>query len=187
MGQSLKKQGNGEETLKEKEIRAITEKCYDAYFADPDKDYSSAEFFFAVSRTVEEINKMIGSTQIRVPSAATLEDAFNICMKERILCSSVKMLKRLMEGEDLFDLQKYHQDKGKALTKEEFQKILQAVILDTGVSGMGAKDMLLYIFGVPLTAVFLKQQIIPGAIRNDVFIPAVTSATVFLLAKLNKI
>ncbi|KAL1815074.1 hypothetical protein ACET3Z_017648 [Daucus carota] len=159
MGQSLKKQGNGEETLKEKEIRAITEKCYDAYFADPDKDYSSAEFFFAVSRTVEEINKMIGSTQIRVPSAATLEDAFN----------------------------KYHQDKGKALTKEEFQKILQAVILHTGVSGMGAKDMLLYIFGVPLTAVFLKQQIIPGAIRNDVFIPAVTSATVFLLAKLNKI
>lgn len=108
-------------------------------------------------------------------------------MKKRLLFSSIRMLERLMEGEDLFHLQKYHQGKGKALTKEEFQKILQAVILDTGVSGMGAKDMLLYIFGVPLTAVFLKQQIIPGAIRNDIFIPAVTSATVFLLAKLNKI
>ncbi|KAL8147355.1 uncharacterized protein LOC141706072 [Apium graveolens] len=159
MGQSLKKQGNGEETFKEKEIRAVTEKCYDAHFADPNKDYNSVDFYYAVSQTVEEINKIIGSTQLRVPRAATLEDAYN----------------------------KYHQGKGKTLTKEEFQKILQAVILDTGVSGMGAKDMLLYIFGVPLTAVFLKQQIIPGAVRNDIFIPAVTSATVFLLAKLNKI
>lgn len=70
--------------------------------------------------------------------------------------------------------------KGKSLTQEEFQKILEVVILDTGVSGMGAKDMFLYLFGVPLIALFLKQ------IPNGVFIPGVTSATVFLLAKLNK-
>lgn len=45
--------GNGEETLKEKEIREITEKCYDAHFADPNKDYNSIEFYYAVSQTVE--------------------------------------------------------------------------------------------------------------------------------------
>lgn len=97
----------------------------------------------------------------------------------------VKMLEELMRF--IGDLQNHHKGKGKSLTKDEFQKILEAVILDTGVSGMGAKDMLLYIFGVPITALFIKQRLIPGAIPNDIFIPAVTSATVFLLAKLNKI
>lgn len=101
----------------------------------------------------------------------------------------IEMLQRLMRfmGGTDFELQNHHTGKGKSLTKEEFQKILQAVILDTGVSGMGAKDMLLYIFGIPISALFIKQRLIPGAIPNDIFIPGVTSATVFLLAKLNKI
>lgn len=86
-----------------------------------------------------------------------------------------------------FDFQKHHQGKGKELKKEEFQKILQEVISDTGVTGIGAKDTLMYIFGVPMTALFFKQRLIPNAIPNEIFIPGVTSAAVFLLAKLNKI
>lgn len=65
---------------------------------------------------------------------------------------------------------------------------MQEVILDTGVSNIGgAKDMLFYLYGVPATALFLKQRLAPKLIPNEVLIPVVTSATVFLLAKFNKL
>lgn len=83
--------------------------------------------------------------------------------------------------------QKHHQGKGKSLTKEEFEKIMQDVIKDTGVTGIGAKDVVFYIFGVPATALLIKQRIAPKVLPNEILIPAVTSATVFLLSKLNKI
>jgi hypothetical protein len=74
------------------------------------------------------------------------------------------------------------------LTKDEFEKIFRQVITRTGFTGIGgAKDTLLYIFGVPVTAFFIKQRVIPRAIPNEIFIPGITSATVFILAKLNKI
>ena len=85
------------------------------------------------------------------------------------------------------DFQKHHKGKDRSPTKEEFEKIIQDVILDTGFTGIGAKDILFYIFGVPVTALFIKQRLFPNAISNDVFIPGVTSATVFVLAQLNKI
>lgn len=84
-------------------------------------------------------------------------------------------------------LQNHHQGKGKSLTKEDFQQILQAVIVDTGFTGVGAKDILLYLFGVPVTAVLIKQRVLPNSVPNEIFIPGITSATVFILAKLNKI
>ena len=61
------------------------------------------------------------------------------------------------------------------------------MILESGFSGIGAIDICFYIFGVPLAALFIKQGIMPRAIPNEIFIPAVTSAAVFVLAKLNKI
>lgn len=74
------------------------------------------------------------------------------------------------------------------MTREEFQKILQDILItDSGFTGLGAKDTLVYIFGVPLAALFVKQKLFPRAVPNEVFIPGVTSATVFALAKLNKI
>ncbi|KAL0346167.1 UNVERIFIED_CONTAM: hypothetical protein Sradi_4448000 [Sesamum radiatum] len=71
--------------------------------------------------------------------------------------------------------------------KGRLPKILQEVILDTGLTSIAAKDMLFYLFGVPATALFLKQRLAPKLVPNEAFIPIVTSATVFLLAKLNKI
>nr|GMD48109.1 probable receptor-like protein kinase At5g24010 [Ipomoea batatas] len=106
-----------------------------------------------------EINTSVRSTQIRVPRTETLDRAFN----------------------------NHHKGKGKKLKREEFQKILQEIIMDTGVTGIGAKDILLFLFGVPVTTLFFKQILFPTAVPNEVFIPAVTSATVYLLAKLNKL
>lgn len=73
------------------------------------------------------------------------------------------------------------------LTKEEYQKMVVEIIVDTKITGSGAKDVLLYLFGVPVIALFIKQSVIPQAMPNDIFIPGVTSATVFLLAKLHMI
>ncbi|XP_023743574.1 uncharacterized protein LOC111891736 isoform X2 [Lactuca sativa] len=152
MGQTFGKEEN-------KDIGPLVGKCYDKYFADPTKKWNSAEFYHAVCETVEEMNKMLGSTQFHVPKSSTLEQAYN----------------------------KHHKGKEKSLSKDEFQKILQDIILDSGVTGMGIKDILLFIFGIPVITTFIKQRAAPNAVPNDVFIPAVTSASVFLLAKLNKI
>ncbi|XP_027068873.1 uncharacterized protein [Coffea arabica] len=148
----------GGDEKKDKDMVPVIQECYDKFSVDTE-NWSRADFYHAVCLTVEEINKKLGSTQFRVPKASTLQQAY----------------------------EKHHQGKGKALTKEEFQKILQDVILDTGVTGIGAKDTLFYMLGVPVTALFFKQRLIPTAIPNEIFIPGVTSATVFLLAKLNKI
>ncbi|GAB4843939.1 hypothetical protein Ancab_013903 [Ancistrocladus abbreviatus] len=159
MGQSLKKLAPGNEEKAAKAVADIVEKYYDKLFADSDKDWSLADFHRAVCEAVEEINKTFGNTQLRVPKTASLQQAFD----------------------------KHHQGKGKSLTKEEFQRILKDVIMDTGFTGIGAKDILFYIFGVPVTALLIKQRVIPKAIPNEIFIPVVTSATVFVLAKLQKI
>ncbi|XP_052172450.1 uncharacterized protein LOC127788340 [Diospyros lotus] len=166
MGQSLQKLTPGNEEKKAKEIGAIAEGCYDKYFADDGrngtKEWSSADFYHALCETIGEINKKLGSsTQFRVPNTETLNRVFV----------------RHYKGKG----------KGNPLTKEEFEKILRDVMVETGFSGTGAKDIFFYIFGVPATALFFKQRFLPRAIPNELFIPAVTSATVFVLAKLNKI
>lgn len=61
------------------------------------------------------------------------------------------------------------------------------MIRESGFTGIGAKEALLYIFGVPVTALFVKQRVMPQSIPNEIFIPGITSVTVFILATLNKI
>jgi len=61
------------------------------------------------------------------------------------------------------------------------------MIKESGFTGVGAKEALLYIFGVPVTALFVKQRVGPQAIPNEFFIPGITSVTVLILAALNKI
>uniref|UniRef100_A0A5B6YK92 EF-hand domain-containing protein n=1 Tax=Davidia involucrata TaxID=16924 RepID=A0A5B6YK92_DAVIN len=159
MGQSLKKLALGSEENKAKEIVPIIEECYDKYFTGNNKDWNPADFYHAVSETVEEINKKLSSMQFCIPQTAILDKAF----------------------------EKHHKDKENTLTKDEFRNILQDVILHMGFPSLGAKDIFFYIFGVPATALLIKQRVIPKLIPNEIFIPGVTSATVFVLAKLNKI
>ncbi|KAH6819339.1 hypothetical protein C2S51_002942 [Perilla frutescens var. frutescens] len=144
---------------KEKEIDRVILENYDKYFSNTE-DWTCADFYHAICQTVEEINRTIGRTQFRVPERSALERAYK----------------------------KHSRGEGKPLTEDQLQKLLREVILDTGVSNIGgAKDMLFYLFGVPATALFFKQRLAPKLIPNDVFIPVITSATVFLLAKLNKL
>ncbi|MBA0654789.1 hypothetical protein Goklo_021725, partial [Gossypium klotzschianum] len=106
-----------------------------------------------------ELNKKLGSPQLSAPKITTLNVAF-------------EKYKAAAEG--------------KEISKEGFQEVLQEVLIESGFSGLGAKDIFLYLFGVPVTALMIKRQA-NLKIHDDIFIPAITSATVFLLAKLNKI
>ncbi|KAK9671208.1 hypothetical protein RND81_12G013600 [Saponaria officinalis] len=159
MGQSLQKLSPGSEPKQVRMMGEIANKYYEEHFSNVTKDWTTTDFYVAVCEVVEEINRSVGNTQFRVPKAETLQLAFD----------------------------KHHKGKGKSLTKEEFQRILEDVIMETGFTGLGAKDIILYIFGVPVTTLFLKKGVLPTAIPDALFIPAVTSATVFFLAKFNKI
>ncbi|ONH94904.1 hypothetical protein PRUPE_7G038600 [Prunus persica] len=161
MGQTLKKLAPGTEENKIKEIGPIIENCYKTHFAGTVEKPTFTNFYRAICETVEEINKQLGNTQFCLPTESKLKQKY----------------------EDHHD-----QGKGRSLTREEFQRIFQDVIFGTGFTGVGgAKDTLIYIFGVPLTALFVKQRLMPRVIPNEIFIPCITSATVFVLAKLNKI
>ncbi|KDP29266.1 hypothetical protein JCGZ_16655 [Jatropha curcas] len=160
MGQSLMKLAPGSEQNKEKEIGPTIEECYNKYFSDTTKEWTLADFYHAICQTVEEINKKLNSTQFRIPDVEKLTEVY----------------------------EKHYKGKGRdQVTKEEFQKILQEIIIHSGFTGFGSKDILLFLFGIPAAALFIKQRVAPKAVPNDVFIPGVTSATVYLLAKLNKI
>ncbi|XP_019436067.1 PREDICTED: uncharacterized protein LOC109342557 [Lupinus angustifolius] len=157
MGQSLKKLAPGTEEKKVKVIGPVIDKCYDEYFKDGSKSF--ADFYRGVCSIVEEINQKLGNTQFKVPKTEALKDAYD----------------------------KHHKGPDK-VTKAEFQEILKEVVTrDSGFTGIGAKETLLYIFGVPLTTLFLKQRVMPNAIGDEIFIPGITSITVLVLAALNKI
>ncbi|KAI5583682.1 hypothetical protein BDE02_06G031400 [Populus trichocarpa] len=167
------------EENKEREIGHIIESKYEKYFGEeankkmhsahdpqssshePSKEeITSAPYFIrAVCEIVQEINISLKSTQLRLPDAENLREIYI----------------------------KHSLDKGKHLEKDDFQKIIQEVIIHSGFTGFGSKDTFLFIFGIPLITYFIKQRVAPKSIPNEVFIPGVTSASVYLLAKLNKI
>ncbi|XP_011027232.1 PREDICTED: uncharacterized protein LOC105127579 isoform X2 [Populus euphratica] len=167
MGQSLKKLAPGSEENKEREIGHIIESNYEKYFGEEafkklaaqEKIISAPYFFRAVCEIVQEINRSLKSTQILLPDDETLREIYR----------------------DNF------QGQGKRLGKDDFQKIIQQIIIKSGFTGSGSKDTFLFIFGIPLITYFIKQRVAPKSIPNEVFIPGVTSASVYLLAKLNKI
>ncbi|KAJ6408373.1 hypothetical protein OIU84_011646 [Salix udensis] len=148
---------------KEREIGQIIEGSYEKYFGEEAIKKSSREvttsyFTRAVCEIVEQINTSLNSTQLRLPEVEKLEGIY----------------------------EKHFLNKGQQLEKEEFQKILQEIIIHSGFTGFGSKDTILFIFGIPLITYFIKQRVAPKSIPNEVFIPGVTSASVYLLAKLNK-
>ncbi|XP_062109727.1 uncharacterized protein LOC133821459 [Humulus lupulus] len=158
MGQSLLKFAPGSEQQNIKLVPTI-ERCYEKHFKTK-KDPTVADFYRAVCETVEDINKELGNTQFTIPTAAVVDNAYS----------------------------NDHQNSG-PVTKEQFQTILKKILTTSaGFTGLGgAKDTFIYVFGVPIVTLFLKQSLMPRVIRNEFFIPGVTSATVFVLAKLNKI
>ncbi|XP_048321869.1 uncharacterized protein LOC107435879 isoform X2 [Ziziphus jujuba] len=158
MGQSLDKIEKHEEK-KIKLIGPAVESCYGELEKHSDRDQTFDNFYQALCETVEKINEKLGSTQFRITKTDRLRDAY----------------------------EKHHKEEEKPLTLQEFEEILREVIEETGIRGTGAKDTLIYTFGVPIAAFFIKQRLIPRAIPNVFFIPGITSLTVFLLSKFNKI
>ncbi|XP_026416801.1 uncharacterized protein LOC113312254 [Papaver somniferum] len=159
MGQSLKKLAAGNGVAKEAEIGKIAARTYENMAKDvKGGDWTITDVYRAVCKTVGDLNKELGSTQFCAPNAVALRHAFD----------------------------KHHKGSSK-LTPEEFSKMVKDLVFDTGFKGSGAKDIILYMYGVPITMLFIKNTIMPTAIPNDMFIPAVTSATVYALAKFNKI
>ncbi|KAL5546598.1 hypothetical protein UlMin_006285 [Ulmus minor] len=141
----------------DKKIKDIIEKHYD----ETKGDINLPKFYYLISKIVEEVNKKFDNIQFKVPDIDTITDAYK----------------------------RHHDPQQKSVSKEEFREILTEIwTSDPRFTGLlGAKDTLLYVFGVPLTALFLKQKLIPRFLPNEVFIPAITSLTVFVLAKLNKV
>ncbi|CAB4316750.1 unnamed protein product [Prunus armeniaca] len=159
MGQTLKKLAPGTEENQIKEIRPIIEKCYETHFAGTFEEPTLTDF----TEQYAKLSKKSTSSLVT-----------------HILLANGKQTQA--------SIRKPPPRQRKIMTREEFQRIFQDVILGTGFTGVGgAKDTLIYIFGVPLTALFVKQRLMPRVIPNEIFIPCITSATVFVLAKLNKI
>lgn len=75
------------------------------------------------------------------------------------------------------------------LSKDEFNKIVMEIItFDRFRLGKGALDVIAFLFGVPIGALFAKRFIPRGeSVSDDMLIPAVTSLTVFVLAKTNRL
>lgn len=86
-------------------------------------------------------------------------------------------------------IQKHEQGEAENRKTEEIEKIVGVVVVGSGlISCSGAKDMILSLYGVPAIGLFIKTCLVGNLIfPNEVLIPLVTSATVLLLAKLNKI
>ncbi|KAA3472124.1 transmembrane protein [Gossypium australe] len=191
MGQNTSSFGN----KKRKDIDSTIDRCYKTYF-EGKANWTSATFFRAICDTIEELNKKLGSPQLSAPKITTLNVAFEplrvgldgrlgAVRKSDIIITNKKEHKTIFKIEIWW--QKYKAAvEGKELSKEGFQEVLQEVLIESGFSGIGAKDIFLYLFGVPVTALMIKRQA-NLKIHDDIFIPAITSATVFLLAKLNKI
>ncbi|KAK6944454.1 hypothetical protein RJ641_025556 [Dillenia turbinata] len=158
MGQVLDmlKAGNGDR--RKKEIQEVAMKNYDE-FKDKWPGGSPAtegDFYELVYVTIEKINKKYGYARIKVPNRS--------------------------------DLQKLFEDKhvnGQNLGKEQFQEILQKVILRASLSGVG--PMFIYLLGIPAGAFLLRQRAFPNFLSDDIYIMATTSATALALAHLNKI
>ncbi|CAJ1914813.1 unnamed protein product [Sphenostylis stenocarpa] len=144
-----------------KELDPIIEEVYEKLVGD-EGTIEFPVFYRAVCEIVEKLNENLGNTQIKLPATKDLEKEFDKREKKK-------------EG------------KNNPLTKTEFQEIMKNLVKTSGFTGIGAKESILCIFGVPLAALFVKQKVMPEAIRDEFFIPGVTSATVFTLAALNKI
>ncbi|KAJ6741678.1 hypothetical protein OIU85_015824 [Salix viminalis] len=166
MGQSLKKLAPGSDENKEREIGQIIEGSYEKVFW---------------RRSYQQIVE--GS-----------DDPLIHISLEQYAKSSNKLTPALTARNSVSQKLRYSRkfmkittlDKGQQLEKEEFRKILQEIIIHSGFTGFGSKDTILFIFGIPLITYFIKQRVAPKSIPNEVFIPGVTSASVYLLAKLNK-
>ncbi|XP_058076627.1 uncharacterized protein LOC131225178 [Magnolia sinica] len=68
----------------------------------------------------------------------------------------------------------------------DLPNIIKTIILNMGFEGKGFMNVL-YIFAAPITGALVKKGFFPDLVSDNVFIPVITSASVLVLASLNKI
>lgn len=90
-------------------------------------------------------------------------------------------------------MQEHHgpHEEGKKLTREEFEKIAKDTLkIDKSTWRKFALETIFFMFGAPIAAVVAKR-LIPGGnsslVPDDILVPAVTSFTAVVLAKINRI
>ncbi|KAI9121350.1 hypothetical protein K1719_008383 [Acacia pycnantha] len=166
MGQSFKKATSaGNDFVKKKED--IMRERYNAFLKDneellkdnKDSNKIKSEFYRAICLTVEELNRAQGYTQVKTIEESTLRDLYNKCGKDGT---------------------------GRP-TEDDFVKMMATLEHKLEFTAFGVKETLLYIFGVPASATFIKNALMPSLVSNEVLIPSMTSLTVLVLTKLNKI
>ncbi|KAJ8477476.1 hypothetical protein OPV22_021203 [Ensete ventricosum] len=141
----------------QKELVDIIDQHYDTCVKDV-KEFDN--FYQALHEILGKLSESKGAIQLKLPSRDTLKAAFD-----------------------------KHTREGNSLLKEEFKNIIKDVITFESFSmGKGALETIFFIFGAPICAFFLKR-FIPGAasVSDDILIPTVTSGTVILLAKTNRL
>ncbi|KAL0861978.1 hypothetical protein Bca101_041096 [Brassica carinata] len=79
----------------------------------------------------------------------------------RIVAEAVEEINRKFGGTQLKvpSVMRHNFGGGKKIPKEEFQKLLQEVLIGAGITGVRVKEFLFFIFGVPAFSVFLKNRI----------------------------
>ncbi|XP_020585982.1 uncharacterized protein LOC110028467 [Phalaenopsis equestris] len=173
MGQVLRKPKPGDKDdllLKEQlEIKKLIHEELDEKFASIESTIKSLDDFYQVIyEFVEILSEKKGAMQYKLPAKESLRKEVTAVLDNRGVLAN----------------------KNLPLTKEEVKKVIQNVIkIENFQIGQGAKDIFLYIFGVPVVSL-LAKRIIPGptaSIPDELFIPAVTSGTIIFLAKTNRI
>ncbi|KAG6496862.1 uncharacterized protein LOC121990471 [Zingiber officinale] len=126
------------------------------------KETTDDDFCHIIYEIIGKLNEEKGAIQIKLPKRDELKERFDSITKG---------------------------NKSKTLTKDEFRRIVKEIItFDSFTVGKGALDAIAFLFGAPIGALFAKRFIPGGAsVSDDILIPAVTSLTVFLLAKTNRL
>ncbi|PKA53714.1 hypothetical protein AXF42_Ash009210 [Apostasia shenzhenica] len=169
MGQALRR---GSTLSKQQKEELEISQLIEAYLNDNYKNLDMSievlsDFYHTIYIILEELSAKKGAMQFRMPSLERIRKEVDEVLKSRKTSN-----------------------KDFPLTKEEVKEVIRRVIsIENFEMGKASRDILLYLFGVPVVGLIAKR-IIPGptaSIPDELFIPFVTSGTVIVLAKTHKL
>ncbi|XP_028551741.1 uncharacterized protein LOC110109722 [Dendrobium catenatum] len=199
----------GEKDLLQKEqldIKRLIQDVLDAKFTSLESTIETMDdFYHVIYEIVELLSEKKGAMQFKLPTKKNLKkevdvsDFFYTNTTQASHFSNIyHSLYRIIRTynstssslQAVLDKRGAFANKSFPLNNQELKQVIQNVIkIEYFQIGKGAKDIFLYIFGVPVVGL-LAKRIIPGptaSIPDEIFIPAVTSGTIILLAKTNRI
>ncbi|KAH0470972.1 hypothetical protein IEQ34_000695 [Dendrobium chrysotoxum] len=171
MGQAFRKLKPGQEDLLQKEqldIKKLIQDVLDQEFTNLASTIKTVDdFYHVIYEIVELLNEKKGAMQFKLPTIKSLQEEVAAVQKKR----------------GAYAVQSDY------LNHQELKEVILNVINIEDFQIGRAKDIFLFIYGVPVVGL-LAKRIIPGPtayIPDEIFIPAMTSGTIILLAKTNRI